>query len=272
MPLFSVIIPTFNRANMTREAVLSVLQQTCDDYEIIVVDDGSSDNTEEALSDLSENIQYYYQENSGVASARNTGLSNSSGQYLCYLDSDDLWPEDKLYLYKKCIEVHSAPAFIFSDFHKHDMTLPKPYEVSNSDMFSYIHDLTTPLSSDTFLIKNDSLFQLLFRGYPMYPSTFAIRRDVHDHFRWDPGIRKSEDFNLVLRLATRYPLTYINKSLTTVRVHDSNKSADYVTKNHVHLNSMKLYRDLYAPKEALSICNYYISQKQFAVGAYSGPR
>lgn len=268
MAFFSVVIPSYNRSGMTVEAVNSVLGQTFSDYEIIVVDDGSTDDTEEVLKGFIEKIKYHKQINSGVAFSRNQGISLSSGRYICYLDSDDFWHPEKLAIYKDAIDSNPEIAFLFSDFHKHDVTLPEPYSLSNSDMFPYIYDLAKKHKGKLFTIEGENLLKLLFKGYPLYPSTFAVRRDVHDHFRWDPGILKSEDFNFVLKVSRQYDFAYISQSLTTVRVHDSNKSADFLTKNNVNLFSMKLYRDLYVKEDKRPLCNLYISQKQFGMGKH----
>ncbi len=266
MAFFSVVIPSYNRSGMTVEAVNSVLAQTFSDYEIIVVDDGSTDDTEEVLSGFDHKIKYHKQINAGVAFARNKGVSLSTGRYICYLDSDDIWHPEKLAVYKDAIDSSPDIAFLFSDFHKHDIKLPEPYSLSNSDMFPYIYDLAKNVEGKLFTIEGEDLLRLLFKGYPLYPSTFAVRRDVHDHFRWDPGILKSEDFNFVLKVSRKYGFAYLSQSLTTVRVHDSNKSADFLTKNNVNLFSMKLYRDLYVKEDVRSLCNFYISQKQFGMG------
>jgi glycosyltransferase involved in cell wall biosynthesis len=100
MPYFSVVIPSYNRSDMTVDAVNSVLGQTFRDFEIIVVDDGSTDGTEQVLRRFGEKIRYHKQENAGVAAARNRGIALSGGDYICYLDSDDLWHPQKLALYK----------------------------------------------------------------------------------------------------------------------------------------------------------------------------
>lgn len=266
MAFFSVVIPSYNRSSMTVDAINSVLNQTFQDFEIIVVDDGSTDDTEEVLSGFGVRVTYHKQINGGVASARNRGIALSSGRYICYLDSDDLWHSDKLAIYKDAIDANPDIPFLFSDFHKHDIMLPEPYTLSNSDMFPYIYNLAKNVEGRLYTIEGKDLLRLLFKGYPLYPSTFAVRRDVHDHFRWDPGILKSEDFNFVLKVSRKYAFAYLSQSLTTVRVHDSNKSADFLTKNNVNLFSMKLYRDLYVKADVRSLCNFYISQKQFGMG------
>ena len=99
MIFFSVIIPTYNRANTVLRAIQSVLNQTYTDFELIVVDDGSLDNTKEVILSVSDKrIKYLYQENKGVCAARNTGAKQASGEFLIFLDTDDTvektWLED----------------------------------------------------------------------------------------------------------------------------------------------------------------------------------
>lgn len=98
-PFFSVVIPTYNRADILPRSIDSVLSQTYKDYELIIVDNGSTDNTQEWLSDnyQDDRIVYHYQEGSGSpASPRNTGISFAKGQWICLLDSDDRWDKSKL--------------------------------------------------------------------------------------------------------------------------------------------------------------------------------
>jgi glycosyltransferase involved in cell wall biosynthesis len=95
-PIVSVIIPTFNRSAMVREAVESVLSQTSDEFELIVVDDGSTDGTGAALEPYSASLSLVRQENRGVSAARNRGAAVARGELLAFLDSDDLWLPEKL--------------------------------------------------------------------------------------------------------------------------------------------------------------------------------
>jgi glycosyltransferase involved in cell wall biosynthesis len=99
MPKVSIIIPTYNRADMIGDAIQSVLEQVCTDWELIVVDDGSVDNTRQAVESFSDpRIRYIYQENKGLPGARNTGIRASTGEYIAFLDSDDLFLPEKLKL------------------------------------------------------------------------------------------------------------------------------------------------------------------------------
>ncbi len=93
--LVSVIIPTYNRAHLVVEAIQSAKAQSYPTIQIIVVDDGSQDDTAQSVAKF-ENVEYYYQENKGQAAARNLGLSYAKGEYIASLDSDDIWHKDFL--------------------------------------------------------------------------------------------------------------------------------------------------------------------------------
>src|SRR2546425_8294706 len=104
-PTVSIILPTYNRARFLPQAFASICSQTFTDWELIIVDDGSTDNTRELVSELSvalpQPAQYIYQENQGPGSARNTGLEHAQGIYVAFYDSDDLWLPHHL---QDCVE------------------------------------------------------------------------------------------------------------------------------------------------------------------------
>jgi glycosyltransferase involved in cell wall biosynthesis len=112
MPLFSVIIPTYNRAALIGAALESVFAQEFADYEVIVVDDGSTDQTAEMVARHGDRVRYVRQENRGPAAARNLGISQARGEYICFLDSDDLWFPWTLQAYAQAISAHNRPAFV----------------------------------------------------------------------------------------------------------------------------------------------------------------
>lgn len=112
MPLFSTIIPVYNRADLVRKAIDSVLAQTVTDNEIIVVDDGSTDDTPRVLDSYGGRIQVLLQLNRGVASARNLGVRHASGEYVIFLDSDDLWFPWTLEVYRNLLDRPGRPTFV----------------------------------------------------------------------------------------------------------------------------------------------------------------
>lgn len=112
MPLFSVVIPVFNRAALIRRTVDSVLAQEAADHEVIVVDDGSTDGTLDTLAAYGSRIHVLEQKNSGPAVARNLGIGQARGDYIATLDSDDLWFPWTLAIYAEAVREYDAPAFI----------------------------------------------------------------------------------------------------------------------------------------------------------------
>lgn len=115
-PKVSVIIPTYNRKDYVTEAIDSVLNQTYKDFEVIVVDDGSTDGTGEILKEKYRNkIRYFYKENGGCASARNYGIRNALGKYIAFLDSDDKYLPKKLEDQVGILEENKQYGFVSSD-------------------------------------------------------------------------------------------------------------------------------------------------------------
>ncbi|MDY6945264.1 MAG: glycosyltransferase family A protein [Pseudomonadota bacterium] len=115
-PLVSVIIPTYNRAALLREAVESALQQTYSPIEVVVVDDGSTDDTGAVMQEFGERIRYSRRPNGGVNAARNVGIKQAKGQFLAFLDSDDLWEPYKIELQVALLKKFADAAFTFSNF------------------------------------------------------------------------------------------------------------------------------------------------------------
>ena len=112
----SVIIPTFNRASLVVETLQTALDQTFGDREIIVVDDGSTDDTRDRLQPYLDRITYIHQQNAGVNAARNRGLQHASGEYIALLDSDDLWQPFLLELFVNVLDRNPEVGFVYSDF------------------------------------------------------------------------------------------------------------------------------------------------------------
>jgi hypothetical protein len=112
VPFFSVIIPTYNRADLLREALDSLFAQTFTDYEVIVVDDGSTDDTANFLSTLGDRVRVFRQKNQGPGAARNLGIANARGEFVAFLDSDDLWCPWALEVYAQVIADNRNVSFV----------------------------------------------------------------------------------------------------------------------------------------------------------------
>lgn len=119
-PMVSVVIPTYNRAAMLRDAIDSVFAQTYTDHEIVVVDDGSTDGTRAVLDRYGDSIATCHVQRVGPARARNVGMQQARGRYVAYLDSDDLYYPHKLALQVDCLERHPDTVMVYSDFSAFD--------------------------------------------------------------------------------------------------------------------------------------------------------
>jgi glycosyltransferase involved in cell wall biosynthesis len=113
LPFISVLIPTYNYGQFIKEAIDSILVQDYDNLEIIVVDDGSTDNTKEIIKNY-PSIKYFYQENSGISAARNLCLEKASGEYIAWLDADDFWLPGKLHAHIKYFNEHQNCQIVFT--------------------------------------------------------------------------------------------------------------------------------------------------------------
>jgi len=115
--MISIIVPTYNRQNLIKDAIQSVVKQTYKDWELIIVDDGSTDNTKSIVSEYTKKdsrIRYFYKKNGGQGSARNLGVLESKGEYVAFLDSDDEWLEDKLEKQISFLEKNKSASFCYT--------------------------------------------------------------------------------------------------------------------------------------------------------------
>jgi glycosyltransferase involved in cell wall biosynthesis len=115
MPRVSVTIPTYNCARFLGQSIATVLSQTYTDHEIIVVDDGSTDDTRQVLAQFNDKIRYFYQPNGGLSSARNLALAQVRGEFIAYLDADDLWYPHRLEVEVAFLDAHPECGLVHSD-------------------------------------------------------------------------------------------------------------------------------------------------------------
>ena len=204
---FSVIIPIYNKADTIADAIASVYSQTIDDYEIVAVDDGSKDALIEALADLrSPKLRLIHQENGGVSVARNTGLSYAKGEYICFLDADDLWKPNHLEVLHNLIEKYpDAHAFVTS----HEIVTPDGEVIHSSESLrGYKDDFET----DDFLgLLNKTSYSVV------HTNSVCAKREMMmlEGIRFEPGVRIGEDTDVWYRLGLKYKMA-ISKAETTV--------------------------------------------------------
>jgi len=196
-PLFSVIIPTYNRRDFFKIALESVLKQTFSDYEIIVVDDGSTDNTKEIVDQAnSEKIHYFYQENQGPAAARNKGIKQAKGEFISFLDSDDRFCKQKLEVADQYIKKQPD------------------YQIFHTEEIWYRNGRL--LAQKKHHQKPSGLvFEQTTKLCCISPSTTVIRKNVFKTIGYfDENLLACEDYDFWLRVSSQYPVFLIPEYLT----------------------------------------------------------
>lgn len=209
-PLVSVVTPTFNRADFIEEAVNSVLAQTYANYELLIVDDGSTDDTrkllEPALAD--PRIQYFHQENQGQSIARNHALSKARGELVCFLDSDNYWPTEKLRAQVELFKQKPEYDVIYGDVVIVD---EKGQEVTRQNMKRYSGNIAKYMVRDNCVSMN----------------TAMVRRRCFDELGGMSNTRRvADDYELWLKFSAIYRFLYIPEFLAYYRVMEDQISSD----------------------------------------------
>ncbi|HNF47721.1 MAG TPA: glycosyltransferase family A protein [Chitinophagaceae bacterium] len=223
-PFFSVIIPTYNRAHLIGKTLESLVRQEFKDFEIIVVDDGGTDNTKEVVEGFKDNrIKYYWKENAERGAARNFGASKASGKYLNFFDSDDLAYPQHLLISKKIIEENNSPAVFHLGY----------------EMRSPSGDLIKKNNS----VGNSAFKELLIRSYLSMNSVF-LKYDVWNEIRFneDRKLVISEDWLFYLKLAVRYGWASFDENITSCIVQHSKRSMN-TTSGDACVASAKIFKN-----------------------------
>ncbi len=204
MPRVSVIIPTYNRNRFIVKAIDSVLSQTFTDYEIIVIDDGSIDETQITLKAYATKIRYYYQNNSGVSSARNKGIGEARGEWVAFLDSDDEW--EKSYLYTQVAQIKKFPNAVAHIVNA--VTVFPDGEKSNH--FEEIK-LLNSFGQEEYLIV-EKPFRFIIEHSPWFLQSSIMRCDLLLQTGiFDPELSIAEDLDVIARMALKGMFTFCNK-------------------------------------------------------------
>lgn len=214
-PKVSVVIATYNRAHFIRAAIDSVLAQTFSDYEIVVVDDGSTDTTQEVVKSYGNKVRYYYQRNQGKATAQNYAVAQAKGEYIALLDDDDVWFPNKLEIQMKVLEQDPDLGFVCSESQLTD---------EKGQLIRHWQKKQT--SKETF----ESLYEENFIQH----STVVVRKRFLDMVGGlDTALKTTEDYDLWLRLAKVCKFKYIPMPLVEYRQHPASK----------HLNTAQKLKD-----------------------------
>jgi glycosyltransferase involved in cell wall biosynthesis len=203
-PRFSIVIPAYNRAELLKETIASVQAQTFPDWECIIVDDGSTDDTKDVIADVTATdarVKYVYQENAERSAARNNGIGKALGQYICFLDSDDRYLSEYLEkLNTYCEQLENPVALIIAKFCIWDGEHAEPADVPQI---------------------TDNVAEWLFT-HPVSPSRACVHRAILQEFQFRTDIVMVEDSVLWCSIATQFPVVLFPECLVLYRVHEGN--------------------------------------------------
>ena len=209
LPLITVIIATHNYANFLPKAIESIIFQTYKNFEIVVVDDGSTDNTKSVIERYPF-VTYCYQQSKGVSAARNAGVKKAKGDYLVFLDADDWLEKDALEQNYNEIKDKSHVAFVSGNYY-----------------FLRAETGTSELVSVS--VPNQHYARLLQSNYIGMLATVLFQRWVFLNIQFDESLPSCEDYDLYLTIARTYPVVHHQKIIATYYFHSSGLSHNYKT-------------------------------------------
>lgn len=212
MPRVSVVIPAFNRADLIGETLRTVLAQTFNDLEVLVVDDGSTDGTADAVRSFGSPVRYIYQQNRGQGAARNTGITAATGELIAFVDSDDVWEPDKLERQIAALAAKPDCPWVYCDAYVFDhLTGSRDYLYSRLCR-PHVGHVARPLLMCDFVAS----------------PTPVVRRDVFDDVGlFDELTPQVEDWDMWLRIAARYPVAYVPAALAGYRKHQATSTGSH---------------------------------------------
>ena len=234
--LVSVIIPTYNNSKYLPLTIQTVLNQTYHPVEIIVVDDGSIDDTMEVLNPFKDKIYYFYRDNSGSTRARNFGISQARGRYLAFLDADVLWHRDKLTQQIAILEKNSDRGMVCTNYNVFkDISLSETINKINPQKYDFL--------------------DLLQKDFIMCSSVVVSRKVINTVGVFNESYPYGEDYELWFRIAQKFQIYYIDQILAQYRIVDKSftRRADEEKRRYWHVKVII---------EALKDANGLISKSQ----------
>jgi len=228
----SVIIPAYNAAQFIDEALESALKQTFQEFEIIVIDDGSKDRTKEIvqcyIQKFPDKIKYFYQQNGGVGKARNNGIREAQGEYIAFLDADDQWFPEKLELQMTYFEKNPNIDFLYSNAVIVD-------ENSNDLNRLYVKKHEFKISFERMLRS------LIHRDFIPVSSIMTKRAVLKELGGYDETLKFSENYHLILRIAEKFKMGSQCEITMKYRVSPNNQSSHKELVNRTDIDILKQF-------------------------------
>ena len=269
MPIVSIVIPTYNSSRYIGETISSILSQTFPDFEIIVVDDCSNDNTQDLIESIHDPRIKYIKLNrnhGGPSKPRNVGIKSSTGKYICFFDSDDIMMPNKLEKCIKFLNERSDIKFVFTDSYKiyengnlYSETLLKKYSLLNENK--------NKIKDDFWMLSSSKAFSILFYENYIPTSSVILEKSVLDDVGLlDETLLNSDDRDLWYRITRKYDLGFVDLPLHKYRVRGSSVSKRGVVTalNRIKVLEKQLCEDL--SKDLICQARSLISKNYSGIG------
>ena len=240
-PQTSVIIPNYNYGRFLRESIESVLHQEPGDLEVLVVDDGSTDETPSVLAAISDpRLRAFRTNRCGVSGARNYALERARGEFIAFQDADDRWRPGKLKLQLDLMMAEPSVGIIFTDFIRFTPTEILPNQFIYHPELASIPTRQAATGSGQ-VILGDSFLHLLAMGeFPILPSSLLCRRSAIGNIQFDTRFRLSEDLLFAMRVYERTTVAFIPEVLLEVRRHGDNSSDNIAEMIHSKIQALQI--------------------------------
>ena len=228
-PMVSVVIPAYNVAKYIGDAVQSVLDQDYEPKEIIVVDDGSTDGTVDALDAFGDRIHVHRQRNAGSAVARNHGISQAKGKYIAFLDGDDVWLPGKLRAQVAYMEAQPGVGCTWGrwvEWRRRAGSFPPLTELVDDSALAQTRIRAIPESSGW-------LYHRILTDFLVWTSTVMVRRSVIDEAGpLDPALRRGQDFDYWIRISRLTPMHQLDAVFAAYRLHGQGTTVSCPSRNY----------------------------------------
>lgn len=249
MPFFSIILPTYNRASFLTRSIGSVIEQSFQDWELIIIDDGSTDHTKEVVNSFNDpRIQYFYQENSERSAARNKGIDQANSDWVCFLDSDDEYLPEHLEVINKCLKSNYSPRFILTG--------------------NLIKNKNSQIKHPLINVDANVLVEIATKFVLM--NSICIDRRILEQERFNVRYKIWEDTHLWLRIAAQYPVYQIEEYTAIQHIHEQGTVVQGMKKISLievtqYVTAIQDLRDkhteLFEGKLPMNYFNHYIDSK-----------
>jgi len=304
--LVSIIVPTYNRADCILETLQSVLKQTHSNWELILVDDGSTDNTLELVTELfkgDKRLNYIVQPNRGVSNARNTGLTAAQGDFIAFLDSDDRWMPWKLTVQLACMYAYPEIGMVWTDMAtispegaplspRHLRSMYSAYRFHRMETLFSGHirlaevnglETTASMQFDDAWFHYGDIYAAMIRGSLVHTSTVLLRRDRAMQVGYfDENLKHSgEDYDFHLRTCQYGPVGLLDVSAIEYRKDREDRLTRYtdatamnflITVEKAVARDLKKRLPTLAVKKTLAEANGWVAEEKFKLGDHSKGR